>query len=269
MSALALRLLFALAAAPALLLGSSGCGSEEMSAQEVEREDRLALEAIGYVSGSETWDGATGVTRHDPARAYPGLNFYTSGHGAVATLMDMSGKLLHRWEYDWSKIFQANALTPSGRKHWRRAYLLPDGSVIAIFEGEALLRVDANSKLIWKQQLRAHHAAEFLPTGELFVLTREFHVVPRLNPDRKVIEDFVAVVDVATGRLKRRYSLLEAMENSAYRHFLDELARPIKGDLFHTNSLEVLDGRLEGVNPAFRAGTQEKISRGMLTPNGR
>ena len=108
--------------------------------------------------------------------------------------------------------------------------------------------------MIWKQQLRSHHAAELLPTGELVVLTREFHLVPRLNPDRKVIEDFVAIVDVATGRLKRSYSLLEAMENSAYRHFVDELPRPIKGDLFHTNSLEVLDGRLEGLHPAFRAG---------------
>jgi hypothetical protein len=223
----------------------------------VEERDRAALEAIGYVSGSRVWldeNRATGVTQHDPERANEGLNFYTSGHGAVAILMDMSGQRLHQWDYGWSKVFRTGARVPADRNHWRRAYLLDDGSVIAIFEGEALLRIDADSKLLWKKQLRAHHAAQLMPNGELFVLTREFHLVPRLNPLRKVFEDFVAVVDVASGELLRRHSILEAMENSPYRHFVTGLKAPIQGDLFHTNSLEVLDGRLAGANPAFRSG---------------
>ncbi len=38
------------------------------------------LEQIGYVTGSQEAADATGVTRHDPGRAFAGLNFYVSGH---------------------------------------------------------------------------------------------------------------------------------------------------------------------------------------------
>jgi hypothetical protein len=43
-----------------------------------------------------------------------------------------------------------------------------------------------------------------------------------------VFEDFVAVVDLATGELLRRYSILEALENSRYRHFVSDLGRPAR-----------------------------------------
>jgi hypothetical protein len=79
-----------------LPLSSARPQGDGLSPLEVEERDRAALEAIGYVSGSRIWLGenlTTGVTQHDPERANEGLNFYTSGHGAVAILMDMSGRM--------------------------------------------------------------------------------------------------------------------------------------------------------------------------------
>ena len=54
-----------------------------------------AFASLGYLSGYHKADLVCGVTVHNPG-AYPGLNFYTSGHGPEALLMDMEGKILHR-----------------------------------------------------------------------------------------------------------------------------------------------------------------------------
>ncbi len=78
-------------------------------------------------------------------------------------------------------------------------------------------------------------------------------MVERVNPRMPVLEDFVAVLD-ADGNLLREVSILEAFENSRFR--TSPLARGYvpRGDLYHTNAIEVLDGRFADRIPAFRKG---------------
>jgi len=47
-------------------------------------------------------------------------------------------------------------------------------------------------------------------------------------------------------------SLLEAFERSSYASFLDKM--PKFGDLFHTNTIEVMDGSLADRSPIFKKG---------------
>ncbi|MDH3211836.1 MAG: arylsulfotransferase family protein [Myxococcales bacterium] len=216
---------------------------------EIER-----LEALGYVGGSRETDGPSRVTVHDPRRAYAGLNLATSGHGPEAFLLDMEGEVLHRWRHAfwdvWPEYPVARDAPPT--QVWRRVHLYGNGDLLAIFEGLGLIKLDADSNLIWARPLRAHHDLEVMPDGRIYVLTREAHLVPRINEEEPVVEDFVSILD-ASGQELRRVSLLAALERSDFaREWRESGGR--RGDLFHTNSLSVLDGSLERKTPGFRAG---------------
>ena len=230
--------------------------------------DKLrALESLGYLGAETEREDEGGVLRHDPERAWPGLNLYVSGHAASAVLMDMQGRVLHRWARPFEATFPDAPPDPEadrrGRHHWRRAYLQPNGDLIAIHEGQGLVRIDLASELVWRSPRRAHHAAQLVPGpdgDELWVLSRKAHTTGYLGAPRAVAEDFVSVVDPATGELLRETSVLRALLRSPFRS-IAEASPKLEGDVFHTNSLEVLDGRFADRHPAFSAGSVLLSSR--------
>ena len=120
-----------------------------------------------------------------------------------------------------------------------------------IFEGKALMKLDKDSNILWAHRNGAHHDFQVMPGGEMWILTREAHVVPDIHPTRPVLEDFVSLLD-ANGEERQRFSLLDAVGHSPYAPFLG--SAPEAGDLLHTNSLEILDGAHEARVPAFRRG---------------
>jgi hypothetical protein len=229
---------------------------EEAVLTREQREEIERLRSIGYLPGSHPAPIHSGVTVYDAARAHNGLNFYTSGDFPGALLMDMSGTIVHRWRYAYIDAWKAGPReelprSSKGSGYWRRAYLFENGDVLAIFEGMALIKVDGDSKLIWANVDGYHHDLEVMPDGRIYTLAREAHIVPRINPDRPILEDYVAVLD-EHGREIDRLSVLEAFESSDYLGVLDGMRDA--GDVFHTNTIEVLDGRLAPSLPAFRSG---------------
>ena len=229
--------------------------TQQLTEEQQEAIERL--EAIGYLSGTEEGSGETGVTRYDRQRACQGLNFFTSGHGPEAILMDMEGKILHQWRRDfrdvWPNYSKKWVRNHSGGQYWRRAYLYENGDILAIFEGQGLVKLDKHSNILWATDCRAHHDLEVMPGGDVYVLTREARMIPRINPDEPILEDFVSILD-EQGREKHRVSVLECVENSnEYREFMLERF-PKEGDIFHTNSLRVLRGIIADRAEAFQAG---------------
>jgi hypothetical protein len=218
------------------------------------REAMARLEAIGYVSGSREVESDAVITRHVREQVAPGLNFFTSGHAPAAFLMDSDGTILHEWRHEFARAWPG-AQDPRDREiedFWRRAYLMEDGDVLAIFEGFGLIKVDKSSNLLWAVANQAHHDLAFGPEGEIYLLTRKAHVVPRLGVSTPVLEDFVVVLD-SEGRELRRVSLLECLENSEFAGLLtDEVIR--WEDLFHTNSIELLDGSFAEYDASLTAG---------------
>ena len=196
-----------------------------------------------------------------------GTNFYVSGHRPEAVLMDMDGKVLHRWSREYLDVFPqfGEAERNPNEAFWRRAHLYPDGSILAIHDGLAILKLDKDSNVIWANHNLAHHDLEILPNGDIFTLTREAKIIPRVMEDQGVLEDFVVLLG-SDGREKLSISLLEAMENSEpehswrpawYRLWKIEEQRGLASpptDLFHANSIEFLDGRIVGSMPQFAAG---------------
>jgi hypothetical protein len=230
-----------------------GADAGELTAAQ--RHQIKRLESLGYVSGSRPAPAQQSVTVHDPARAVAGLNLYTSGHAPEALLIDMDGLVVHRWAHSYWEVFpdQDTARDHRGAQNWRRARLLHGGDLLVIFEGLGLARLDRHSNLIWANHCHAHHDLEVLPDGDILVLCREAHVLRRVHPQTPILEDFVVRLG-PDGREKERVSLLECFENSpAYGHIWRKRAKKV-GDIFHTNSLELLDGRIADRVPEFTAG---------------
>jgi len=219
--------------------------------EQQEHVDQLST--LGYASGVKQAEGEGGVSVFDPDRACDGLNLVVSGHAPEAFLMDMQGRVLHRWGHDFRAAFP-DADLPANLEtiqFWRRARLLDDGRLLAIFEGNGLIEVDPDSNLLWAFPGGAHHDLDLDAHGRIWVLTREVKFLPRVNRENPVLEDFVTVL-APDGTMERKISVLEAFERSPYAPLLD--ACPPAGDLFHTNSVEILDGSQADRLPAFRRG---------------
>jgi len=222
---------------------------------DAQRAEMERLNSIGYLSGSQTAPDVSGVTIHDPARVEPGVNFVLSGHRPGAALIDMDGRVLHEWSLSYTDVWGSDAeeADEENAQYWRAAHLFENGDVIAIFEGLGMIKVDAGSNLIWSHDNHAHHDLQVLDDGRICTLTREAHIVRRINPNTPILEDFVEILD-AEGNSLQRVSVLEAFENSAYSNAPGVLGMRRIGDIFHTNSVEFLDGSLADRLAAFKKG---------------
>jgi outer membrane protein assembly factor BamB len=219
-----------------------------------QRAEIARLEALGYAAGSRPAGDRRGVGAHDRARAWAGLNFYTSGHAPEAVLMDMDGRVLHRWRHAFDDVWKdfPQAWVNAGAGFFRRAHLYPNGDLLAIYEGLGLVKLDRDSQLVWASPIQAHHDLEVAPDGDIYVLAREGRVVPEVDPAHPVLVDYVVQL-APDGSEKRRVSILDALRRSPYAQLFDP-ARTRMGDVFHTNSITLLDGRLAERLPAFRRG---------------
>ncbi len=224
---------------------------------EEQRREIEALQSMAYLSGTNPPTDAVGVTVHVEDRVQPGVNLVVDTHGPEAVLMDMSGRALHRWRHEWKRAFPESTIRPGaeGIQYWRRAALLADGGLLAIFEGAGLVRLDVDSRLLWGFEEAAHHDLEVQADGSVVVLTREASVRPEIHPEKPITEDWIVLLS-AEGQVVRRVSILEAIQRSDY-HGLLALTEGY-GDLLHTNTVEILDGlpdgRLAERIAAFRAG---------------
>jgi hypothetical protein len=223
------------------------------AAPPIDRGDAERLERLGYLTGYRPASGAGGVSLHDPQRSFAGLNLYTSGHAPAAFLVDMRGESVHRWEIAYRDAFPdapADALARDGTRYLRRVHLFDNGDLLAVFDYFGLVKLDRDSRLLWARDVPVHHDL-FAVGDRIWVLAEEIHEVPRLRRGRRVREDEIRVLD-GDGRELRRVSLLRALERSRWAHLLAEV--PAHDDLFHTNTIQILDGSLADRLPAFRRG---------------
>ena len=215
-----------------------------------QRAEFARLNSLGYLGSVEIGRGA-GVTVYNKELAYPGLNLSTEGYAPEATLMDMSGNVIHRWHLSLSVVFpELKGRVSAIHRFWRRMHLLKDGSLLAIFEGRSLVKIDRDSKLVWAYNQGVNHDLEVQSDGSIYCLARRVEVIPSFYPRMPVAHDFVVILD-ANGREKRRISILNALRRSRYANLLQR-AKPY-GDILHTNTLEVLHGTPDGF-PPFREG---------------
>lgn len=221
-----------------------------------QREQQEQLQALGYVQGSQKATQQKGIITYDKLRVFDGVNLYNSGHAPAAYLMDMAGNILHEWRYDFFKAFPEEAGHPvenDQRLFWRRVHLFENGDLLAIFEGIGMIKIDRDSKLLWRSFFKHHHAIEVQPNGDIYTLSRRQTLRRSLNAKDPIYEDYVNVTS-ADGVQKSKISVVDAMERFPEKDLYWDRAKHNKGDLFHTNALQVLDGAASRLSPAFKRG---------------
>jgi len=227
-----------------------------------QRDELSRIGAIGYLGAVNPAPAASGVTVHDKSRAYQGYNFYTSGHLPGAVLMDMEGNVLHEWRLEFQDawpdcpedIYRADLeFTPKRMRNpdfWFRARLLENGSVISLFEDLGIFQVDSRSQLQWKLQGRFHHDFDIRDDGVVYALVRRPTEYGLFGRGEMIYDDGIALI--GPDGLIGITSIINCIIDSPYVDLLYRMKR--KGDLLHTNTLEILDGRLASRLPAFKKG---------------
>ena len=208
-------------------------------------KDRELLETLGYLDGSEARTHEAGAVVLDAAAIAPGNNLYVSGQGPEAHLIDRDGKMLHTWKKDYFEALPNSTWDRAKPlpNHWRRALLLPDGTLFVIWGGQGMARLDKDSNVIWALDEPIHHDLELAPDGNLWTLSRR---VERGRRGRNVLDEILAL-DPATGAVRQRLDVRSLIEDGPYAAIQHRF--PSDGDLFHTNTIEWLDGR-----PPFERG---------------
>jgi hypothetical protein len=148
-----------------LSMAASNLRADEVSQKPSEWERRLEmLRSVPYIAFSEmvAKESAGGVVHHNPGKAYLGYNFYCTRSSGEAFLLDMEGRVVHRWRYPPKKGL--------GSDH---AVLLENGDLAVIKKDHELLRLSWDSRPIWKKELVVHHDVAQAPDGSFYVIVRE------------------------------------------------------------------------------------------------
>lgn len=194
-----------------------------------------------------------GVTLHDRERAMQGLTLYTSTHENTVHMIDMDGKVVHRWHRPFSDIWDESSPVarprPDEFTYIRKAIVYPNGDLLVVYEGNgdtpygyAIAKLDKDSNVLWKQHIRAHHDVDIGPDGRIYVLAHELRkdkVPPFNHLASPYLDDYIVVLS-PDGRVESRTSLMEAIGNSPFRHLVYMVAGNTLADPLHTNSLEVI-----------------------------
>ncbi len=220
--------------------------------RRAQREAIGNLTSLPYLQGYNPATNQSGVILNDAARAFRGWNFAVSAHAAQALLLDMSGAVRHRWALDARAVWSERKPSADGYdQYWRRAELLPGGDLLVIWEYIGLARIDRQSRLKWASLNGAHHDLAVDADGTIYLITREMKVIPDVNPEDPVSEDFITVL-TPDGQVVKKMSVLEAFERSDYAAALAPMQRD--PDILHTNAVQILDGSLASRSPAFAKG---------------
>jgi hypothetical protein len=222
----------------------------------------------GHLYGPARHAGA-GVIRYDPGRARAGLTLFTSGHAPVALLVGMDGSVVHEWRHPFSQAWPEpeHIALPVGDAYmyFRKAYVFPDGGLLTMYEAPdttpvayGMIRLDAESNLLWKNDDHVHHDFDIAEDGTIYALT--MRVTDRPIPDGPggcrppFLEDGVSIIS-GDGRLLKQIFLFDAFARSGYSWALG-LARcsDPSGDVLHANGIELLRDGIAARHPYARPG---------------
>lgn len=225
--------------------------------QELTPEVVEELEALGYSQAADVPVRPDTISTYDPELAHPGYNVYVSGHAPEAYLIDMEGQLLHTWRKPFEEIWPDESLPNFAEQHmklfFRQFYLFPNGDLIVNFELFGVAKLDKESNVLWSHKGFAHHDIDVDTEGNVYVLGKR---VEYEDGDESQWTLY-PTIDVLTpdGNLKRRLDIYEYFANSKYRALIQEIDEHGEiGDIFHNNTIRVLDGSQAHRSPYFNKG---------------
>lgn len=229
-------------------------GAEQL--QEVSEQERAQLLSMPYLSGSvRASAGDRGVVAWSPEHSWGSHNLYTSGHGPDVLLMRSDGTPVHRWRLPFERAFPDRPVSVE-TAFFRRARLLENGDLIAIYQGGGMLRLDRDAEIVWKVAGGFFNDFHIADDGSIWALTKTARRVDAVNPEEDVLEDELLHLD-ERGKVIESYSILDML----LRHPLGKVLPGRRGDVLHSNTVRVLDaGRHEPFEPGQVLLSMREIS---------
>jgi hypothetical protein len=201
-------------------------------------EDNLkALRSVPYttVTKDKSNPGKAGVVKYRPSRSYGGYNLYCSTLTSEVVLMDMTGTVVHTWAYP---DVQARV--------WDYARMLDNGDVLVIRKFHDVIRLDWDSRLVWRNEVKSHHEITVLPDSTIYVIGREIH------DHRRLRVRFPAIVHLSVdGREIGRWSTFEHLDEIKQkfdqRSFIDTILDSLLAGGVDPKTWEPLTAHAESV----------------------
>jgi hypothetical protein len=171
-----------------------------------------------------------GITVDNADKTCDGFTLYAMTDGARATLIDMRGKVVHRWELPFSKAWPKE--TPhvedplaDEQIHWFHCHLYPNGDLLAIYHadgdtpyGYGLVKVDKDSKLVWTYSNNVHHDVDVGEDGTICTVAQKVESEPPAGMKSLAtpyLADFLIVLS-PEGQELEKIPIAEAFANSPY-----------------------------------------------------
>lgn len=221
----------------------------DLDLDERSPEELARLLSLPYLDAKVVAPAHSGVTIHDSERMAPGVNFYVSAHAPVAALMDAEGTVLHRWEMAFENAFGKKSAVP-GTEFIRRAQVLPNGDLIAIYQGGGMVKLDVRSRLLWATDQSFYNDFFVADDGRIWGIAKRAVDRPEVREDAIVLEDALVILG-EDGTVVDRISLLDAFLQSDWADLI--LPLPAEADIFHSNTVELMDGSQADASHLFSA----------------
>lgn len=220
-----------------------------------------------------------------PGKTYDGFTLYMYGVGTRAYLMNMQGEVVHEWGLPFSQIWpeptHVAGPVDDSEVLFYVGHLYPNGDLLAIlhgpgkpFYGYGLVKLDKDSKVLWKYAGNVHHALAVGDDGVIYALK---HELVRQAPAgfKSVRPPFLldSVVKLSPEGVElKSWPIFPAFHDSPYAPLLSQLERPEPPDtpggppplrtpegervrdLLHVNSVQPLGPEPAPKFPLFRAG---------------
>lgn len=196
----------------------------------------------GVAWGTALRDDATGagppapaVGRVDkPDKTCDGFTLCMYGSGSRAVLINMRGETVHEWHVPFSHLWPApphlKGRINDASVYFNDGCVYPNGDLLVVVEGPVnvnnpsngygLVKLDKDSRVIWKYAEKCHHDVDVGADGTIYALTNE--IVTTAPPGLEHIPtpcmvDFVDVISPDGVRVKR-FPILDAIHEIGRAH---------------------------------------------------
>jgi hypothetical protein len=218
--------------------------------------DLNKLGTLGYVVWSpiapEDSD-KSGVMQFDPQLAYKGTNLYYSENKKGGYLFDMQGNTLHTFT---DKRLLRN------KGNWQLIEPYHNDEFLILIQRKEIFRINQDSKIKDRIAGRFHHDIAVLEDGSLYTLMHEKQDIPQFSSTEPVRNDWLVLIG-KDGRIEKKASFAEmVLKNEALFAIISDPTIEKRydfgkdaWDIFHTNSVELIDQNIsDGNHELFKKG---------------
>lgn len=233
---------------------------------------------------------APGRGDDQPGKTFDGFTLCSfaamDGASTQSVLLDMKRQVVHRWAVRFSDVWpnppHLHGRIDDAQVCFFGLYLYPNGDLLVVLHGMeklttgyGLVKLDKDSKVLWKYAANAHHDVDVGEDGTVYAIRHDLvHSLPaglEFIP-MPCLSDSIVLLS-PDGEPREQISVLEAFRNSPYAALLESLGaggsdprKPrrltgrgfdeavLRQDALHTNSVRVLTRRLAPKFTAFKPG---------------